>query len=145
MCTPECTTPRAKTPRVHVIYARCCCDGCCVYWWAYKLPSKSSSPIVPKGTATQKAPARHRARGETPARSFALGTRREGKERVKGKASRIKSSRIGSGLACVRRNAQSRELKLLESTRFVLSTVVMVAVATDGPACCLVSPPPRSP
>ena len=53
--------------------------------------------------------------------SFALGTNRGGKERVKG-ASRIQSSRIGSTLVCVRQNAQPRELKLPESTRFVLST-----------------------
>ena len=63
---------------------------------------------------------------------FALGADREGKERVKGKASRIQSSQIGSVVVCVLRNAQPRELKLLESTRFVLSTV-MIAVYTDGP------------
>ena len=74
--------------------------------------------------------------------SFALGANREGKERVKGKASRIQSSRIGSALEYVRRNAQPRELNLPESTRFVFSTV-MIAVSTDGPTGCLVSPPPR--
>ena len=93
----------------------------------------------------EKAPASHGARGETPTMSFVPGANREGKERVKGNASRIQSSRIGSVLLCVRRNAQLRELKLLESTRFVLSTVVMIAVSTDGPAGCLVYPPPLSP
>ena len=92
----------------------------------------------------EKAPA-HWARGETPTMSFVPGANREGKERVKGKASRIQSSRIGSVLMCVRRNAQLRELKLLESTRFVLSTVVMIAASTDGPTGCLVYPPPFSP
>ena len=77
--------------------------------------------------------------------SFALGANREGKERVKGKATWIQRSRIVSVLVCVRRNAQPRKLKLLESTRFVLSTVVMIAVSTDGPTGCLVSPPPLSP
>ena len=77
--------------------------------------------------------------------SFVLGANRESKERVKGKASRIQSSRIGSVLVCVRRNAQLRELTLLEFTRFVLSTVVMIAVSTDGPTGCLVYPHPLSP
>ena len=76
--------------------------------------------------------------------SFALSANREGKERVNGKASRIQSSRIESALVCVRRNEQPRELKLPESTRFVLSTL-MIAVSTDGPTGCLVSPPPLSP
>ena len=93
----------------------------------------------------EKAPASHRARGETSTMSFALGANREGKERVKGKASRIQSSRIGSVLVCVRRNAQLRELKLLESTQFVLNTVVVIAVSTDGPTSCLVHPPPLTP
>ena len=48
--------------------------------------------------------------------SFVLGTNLEGKERVKGKASRIQGSRIGSALECVRGNAQHLELKLIEST-----------------------------
>ena len=46
----------------------------------------------------EEAPASHRARGEMPTMSFALGANREGKERVKGKASRIQSRRIGSVL-----------------------------------------------
>ena len=77
--------------------------------------------------------------------SFALGANRESKERVKGKADWIQSSRIGSVLVCVRRNAQLGELKLLESTRLVLSTVVMIAVSKDGPTGCLVHLPPLSP
>ena len=95
----------------------------------------------------EKAPASHRARGETPIMSFAQGANREGKERVKGKAIQIKSSRIGSVPVCVRRNAQLRELKLLQPTRFVLSTVIMIAISTDGPIGCLliVHTPPLSP
>ena len=85
-----------------------------------------------------------RARGEAPTMSFVLGTNPEGKERVKGKASRIPSSRIGSALGCVRRNAQHLELKLLESTWFVLNTVLMFAVSTCGPIGCPASPPPLS-
>ena len=73
-----------------------------------------------------------------------MGANHEGKERVKGKASRIQRSRIGSASVCVRRNAQTRELKLPESTRFGLSTV-MIAVSPDGPTGCLRSPPPLSP
>ena len=46
---------------------------------------------------------------------------------------------------CVRRNAQLRELKLLEFTRFVLNTVVVITVSTDGPTGCLVYPPLLSP
>ena len=57
----------------------------------------------------------------------------------------MKSSRIGSVLVCARRNALLRELKLLKSTRFVLSAVVMIALFTDGPTGCLVYPPPLSP
>ena len=64
----------------------------------------------------EKATASHGARGETPTMSFVPGANREGKERVKGKASRIQRNRIGSVLVCVHRNAQLRELKLLEST-----------------------------
>ena len=43
---------------------------------------------------------------------------------------------------CVRRNAHHRELKLPESTRFVLNTVLMVAVSTCGLTGCPVSPHP---
>ena len=57
--------------------------------------------------------------------SFALGAYREGKERVKGKASRIRSSRIGSALVCV------RELKLPKSRQFALITAVMVVVPNE--------------
>ena len=75
---------------------------------------------------------------------FVLGTNSEGKERVKGKTSRIQSSLIGSALVCVHRNVQHLELKLLEFTRFVLNTVLMFAVSTCGPIGCSVSPPPLS-
>ena len=90
----------------------------------------------------EKSPTSHRAQGVPPTESLALSANREGKERVKGKASRIQSSRIGSALVCVRRNAQRPELKLPESTRFVLNTVLMVAVSTRGPTGA--SPPPLS-
>ena len=73
--------------------------------------------------------------------SPALGANCEGKERVKGKASRVQSSQIASALVCVRRNVQHHELKLPKSTRFVLITAVMVAVPTGGPTGCPVSPP----
>ena len=65
--------------------------------------------------------------------SHPLGANHEGKESVNGKASRIQGSRIGSALVCVRRNAQHHELKLPESTRYVLNTILMVAVSTRGP------------
>ena len=84
----------------------------------------------------------HRAQGVPPTVSLALGANRKGKGRVKGKASRIQSSRIGSALVCVRRNAQHPELKLPGSTQFVLNTILMVAVSTRGPAGA--SPPPLS-
>ena len=90
----------------------------------------------------EKSPTSHRVRGETPTISLALGANRESKERVKGKVGRIQSSRIGSALVCVRRNAQHRELKLPESTRFVLKAVLMVAVSTCGPTG--VNAPPLS-
>ena len=76
--------------------------------------------------------------------SLALGATREDKERVKGKASRIQSSRIRSALVCVRRSAQHRELNLPDPTLFVLITVVMVAVSTYDPTDCPVSPSPLS-
>ena len=74
--------------------------------------------------------------------SLTLGANREGKERVKGKANRVQSTRIGSVLVCVRRNVQHRELNLSKFTRFALITAVMVAVPTGGLTGCLVSPPP---
>ena len=73
---------------------------------------------------------------------LALGANREGKGRFKGKARRIQSNRIGSVLVRVRRNAQYPEPKLPESTRFVLNTVLMVAVSTRGPTGA--HPPPLS-
>ena len=85
----------------------------------------------------KKTPASQKARVGTSTVSLARGANREVKERVKGKASRVQSTRIGSAIVCVRRNVQHRELKLLKSTRFALVTVVMVAVPTG----CIVSPP----
>ena len=108
---------------------------------------RPTSPLPPSSQNIQsheKSPTSHRAQGVPPTISLALGASREGKGRVKGEASRIQSSRIGSALVCIRRNAQHLELKLLESTRFVLNTVRMVAVSTYGPTGCLVSPPPLS-
>ena len=65
--------------------------------------------------------ASHTVQGQTPIiLSLVLGETREGKERVKGKASRGISSRIGSALVCVCWNAQHFELKLPESPRFML-------------------------
>ena len=93
----------------------------------------------------KKIPASHRARGRTPTVCLALGANREGKERVKVKASRIQSSRIGSALVCVCRKVLHRELNLPKSTRFALITAVMVAVPTGEPTGCLVSPPPLFP
>ena len=50
----------------------------------------STPPLQSQNVQSRKkAPASHRARGETPTMSFALGTNREGKERVKSKASGI--------------------------------------------------------
>ena len=45
-------------------------------------------------------------------------------------------------LVGVRRNAQHLELKLLESTLFVLNNILMVTASTCGPTDCLVSTPP---
>ena len=75
--------------------------------------------------------------------TLTLGQNRDCKERVKGKASQIQSSRIRSALVCARRNAQYRELKFLEFTRFMLITV-KVAVSASGPTGCVVNPPPLS-
>ena len=90
----------------------------------------------------EESPESHRAQGEPQTTSLALGANREGKEKFKRKASRIRSSRTGSALVCVHRNVQHRELKLPKSTRFVLNVVLMVAVSTCGPTG--VSPPPLS-
>ena len=84
----------------------------------------------------EKSPTSHRVRGETKAMILALAANRESKERVKGKASRIKSIQIGSVLVCVRRNAQHLELKLPDSMQFVLITDVMGAMSTCGPTGC---------
>ena len=71
--------------------------------------------------------------------TLALGANREGKERVKGKVSPMQSSRIGSALVGARRNVQHLELKLPDSTRFALVTVVvMITMSGSGPTGCLV-------
>ena len=107
-------------------------------------------PVSPPPLSSQniqshdKSPTSHRARCETKVMAYALGTNRGGKKRVKSKASRRKSSRIGSALVRVRRNVQHLEPKLPDSTRFVLITVLIVAVSASGPICCLVSPLPLS-
>ena len=92
----------------------------------------------------EKYPAIRRGRGDTQATSLTLGENREGKERVKGKASWIQSSRIGFALVCVHRNVQHRELQLPKSTRFGRITAVMVALPTSGPTgyLIIVSSPP---
>ena len=78
----------------------------------------SPSPLFSQNMQSQeKPPTSHRAQGVPPTVSLALSANREGKGRVKGKASRIQSSRIESALVCVRRNAQHAELKFIESTR----------------------------
>ena len=77
----------------------------------------ASPPPLPSQNmqSHEKSHTNRRVRGGTPTVSLALGTNREGRERVKVKASRIQSSRIGSALlVCVRRNVQHRELKLPE-------------------------------
>ena len=105
----------------------------------------SSPPFLSQNKQShEKSLESQRAQGVPPTISFALGANREGKRRVEGKASRIQSSRKGSALVCIRRTAQHRELNLAESTRFVLSTVRMVAVSTSGPIGCPVSPPSLS-
>ena len=111
----------------------------------------SGCPVSPPPLSSQNAqshknaPISHRVQGETKTTSLALGANPEGKERVKCKASRIQSSRIGPALIYVRRNAQHLELRFPKSTRFVHITVVMVAVSTCGPIGCPLSPPPLSP
>ena len=94
-----------------------------------------------KHTVTQKASENHRAQGVAPTISLALGANPRGKKRVRGNARRIQISQIGSALVYVRQNAHHRELKPLDSARFVLITVVMVAVSTCGPIGYPVSPP----
>ena len=99
------------------VFTSCGSTGCLA------SPPPLSSQNVP---SHEKSPATHRAQGETPTTSLALGTNREDKERVKGKASRIQSNQIGSALlVCVRRNAQHHELKLPWSMRSVFIAVVM--------------------
>ena len=104
-------------------------------------------PVIPPPLSSQniqsheKSPTSHRARGGTKAMTLALGANCEGKERVEGKASRIQSSRTESAHVCVSRNVHHLELKLSDFTRFVLMTVVIVAVFASGPTGCLLSPP----
>ena len=103
----------------------------------------SPPPLSPQNIQShEKSPSSHRTRGETQTISLALGANPEGKERVKGKASRIQTIRIGSALVCIRRNVQQRELKLPESTYFMLVAVVMAAVFTGGSTGCVVGTPP---
>ena len=64
-------------------------------------------PVSPPPLSSQniqsheKFPTSPRARSEAPTTNFVLGTNTEGKERVKGKASRVQSNRIGFALGCV--------------------------------------------
>ena len=90
----------------------------------------------------EKAPTSHRTVGQTLTIGLALGANRQGQERVQCKASWIQSSRIGSALVCVCRNAQHPELRLPESPSFVLIAIAMVATSPNGHIGCLVSPPP---
>ena len=95
----------------------------------------SSPPLFSQNIqSNEKSPTNHRAQGVPPTVSLALGANREGKGRVKGKASRIQSSRIGSALACVRRNAQHPELNF-PSTRNLCSILFKRLL------CPLVGPP----
>ena len=147
MCTPERRTLGAKPPQVHAIFAYYFRHGCCTHQWTQRRSSTPFSFLIPKHTVIRKKNASHRAQGETPTICLALGTNREGKERVKGKASRVQSSRIGSAgsaLVCVRRNVEHWELNLPKSTQFSLITSVMVAVLTSGPNAGLVRPSPLS-
>ena len=101
----------------------------------------SPPPLLPQNIQShQESPESHRVQGVPPTINLTLGANREDKGKVKGKASRIQSSRIGSGLVCVRRNAHYRELKLPESTRFMLNTVLMVTVSPCGPTGVVLLP-----
>ena len=70
------------------------------------------------------------ARGAAPTMRFVLGTNSEGKDRFKGNASRIQISRIGSGLRCVRRNAQ--HLKLTKTSR-----IHVICAQHCSNVCCI--------
>ena len=71
-----------------------------------------SPPLSPQNIQShEKSPTSFRARDEALTMSLALGTNPGVKERVKGKASRVQSSRIGSSLVCVHRNTQHLKLK----------------------------------
>ena len=137
-CNPPLQTQKSRPPPSN--RATYCSSGVVI---PPSSPFNTQSVRVPTTPAhlfflRKKIPASHRARVGTSTVSLAQGANREVKERVKGKASRVQSTRIGSALVCVRRNVQHRELKLSKSPRFALVTVVMVAVLTG----CVVSPPP---
>ena len=128
---PECTR-FALTTVLMVAVSTCGPTGC----------PASPPRLSPQNIQSQNnVPTSHRVQGEIKTTSLALGADPEGKERVKGKACRIQSSRIGSALVCVRRKVQHLELRLPECTRFALTTVLMVAVSTCGPIGYPVSPP----
>ena len=94
----------------------------------------SSSPLSSRNIqAHEKPPTCHM--------GLALSANHEGKERVRGKASRMQSIRIGFGLVCVRQSTEYHALKLPDPTQSVLITVVMVAVSSNGPTGCPVRPP----
>ena len=62
----------------------------------------SHPPLFPQNIKShEESPESHRVQGVPPPISLALGANREGKERVKGKASRMQSSIIGPALVCV--------------------------------------------
>ena len=103
----------------------------------------SPLPLFPQNIQLhEESPGRHRAQGAPLTTCLTLAANSYGKEKVKGKTIRIQSSRIRFAVVCVRQNEQHRELKILESTRFLLSTFVIVAVSSCGPTG--VSPPALS-
>ena len=111
-CNLPLQSQQSHPPPVKPCNVQYCSSGVAIPPYS---PFNTQSVRVPTTPAhilflIKKIPASHRARGGTPTVSLALGANREGKERVKGKASRIPSSQIGSALVCVRRNVQHREL-----------------------------------
>ena len=130
MCTPERTTSRAKTSRIHVICAQYCSlmfavSTCGPIGYPASPPPLSSQNIQSQG----KSPTSRRAQGETQTISLAQDANPGGRERVKVKGSRIQSIRIGSALVCVRRNVQHRELNLPDRVH-----VIYARCYCDG--CC---------
>ena len=77
--------------------------------------------------------------------TYALGANSEGNERVKSKAITSGYKAVEQGLrsyVSIRRNVQHLlGLNLIDSTRFVLITVVVFGVSASGPTGCLVSYP----